>query len=73
MQQWRLTPEQAGVVRVLQWGGISRNTPQWPSRWGVLYRGTLHLLQDESAPESLESLNIWNNRSASLQSSDTYN
>jgi hypothetical protein len=62
VQQWRLTPEQAGPVRTLQWGGISRSTPQWPSRWGMLYRGTLHLLENETSAEPLESLNIWNNR-----------
>lgn len=62
VQQWRLTPEQAGPVRMLQWGGISRSTPQWPSRWGMLYRGILHLLENETSAEPLESLNIWNNR-----------
>ena len=62
VQQWRLTPEQAGPVRMLQWGGISRSTPQWPSRWGMLYRGTLHLLENETSIEPLDSLNIWNNR-----------
>lgn len=62
MQQWQLTPEQAGSVRVLQWGGISRFTPQWPSRWGALYRGTLHLLEAETSSEPLQSYNIWNNR-----------
>ncbi len=62
VQQWRLTPEQAGPIRMLQWGGISRSTPQWPSRWGMLYRGTLHLLENETSAEPLESLNIWNNR-----------
>ena len=67
LQQWRLTPEQAGGVRVLQWGGLSRTTPQWPSRWAVLYRGTLHLLESETAAEPLESLNIWNNRYGLLQ------
>ncbi len=36
--------------------------PQWPSRWGILYRGTLHLLDSEAAAEPLESVNIWNNR-----------
>ena len=62
VQQWQLTPEQAGSVRVLQWGGITRFTPKWPSRWAALYRGTLHLLEAETAPEPLQSYNIWNNR-----------
>ena len=62
VQPWRLTPEQSGDVRVLQWGGVSRSTPHWPSRWGALYQGTLHLLESESAAEPLQSHNIWNNR-----------
>ena len=62
LQQWQLTPEQAGSVRVLQWGGISRFTAQWPSRWAALYRGTLHLLESDTSTEPLQSYNIWNNR-----------
>ena len=62
VQQWQLSPEQSGNLRLLQWGGISRSTAQWPSRWGALYQGTLHLLESETAADPLQTHNIWNNR-----------
>ena len=63
MPQWRVSPDQVGPVRVLTWGGIARNTPQWPQRWAALYRGSVHLLEHKEAIEPLDSWNIWNGRS----------
>ena len=62
VEQWQLTPEQAGPVRMLQWGGVSHPTPHWPSRWAALYQGTLYLVASETSAEVLQSHNIWNNR-----------
>ena len=62
LPQWRISPDQTGPLRVLTWGGIARNTPQWPQRWASLYRGSLYLLEHSDAEEPLESWNIWNGR-----------
>ena len=60
--QWRRDSEYSGKVRVLEWGGISRTTAQWPSRWVALYRGSLYILPSEKASSAPSSYNIWTNR-----------
>lgn len=60
--QWRRDSEFSGKVRVLEWGGISRTTAQWPTRWVALYRGSLYVLPKEDANASPTIHNIWTNR-----------
>ena len=60
--QWRRDSEFSGKVRVLEWGGLSRTTAQWPTRWVALYRGSLYVMPREDADTSPTTYNIWTNR-----------
>lgn len=60
---WRLDPEAAGKVKLLEWGGLARATASWQKRWVYLHRGHLYSLEQRSSTEELASYNIWLNRS----------
>lgn len=58
-QPWRLEPDAAAKLRLLEWGGLARASASWQKRWVYLYRGRVYVLESKSAPQELTSHNIW--------------
>lgn len=47
---------------MLQWGGLSRTTAEWPTRWAAIYRGYLYILPNEDATSASTTYNFWIDR-----------
>lgn len=58
-QKWRTDSEHSGAMRVLEWGGVTRTTAQWPKKWAALYRGSLYVLDSEDATAAPTVHNVW--------------
>ena len=58
-QKWRTDCEHSGKVRVLEWGGVTCTTAQWPKKWAALYRGCLYVLDSEDASAAPAVHNVW--------------
>ena len=48
-QKWRIDCEHSGALRVLEWGGVTRTTAQWPKKWAAVRRGSLYVLNSEDS------------------------
>ena len=59
VQQWRADCEHSGALRVLEWGGVTRTTAQWPKKWAAVRRGSLYLLDSEDSDAAPTVHNIW--------------
>ena len=59
VQQWRADCEHSGNLRVLEWGGVTRTTAQWPKKWAAVRRGSLYLLDSEDSDAAPAVHNIW--------------
>jgi len=58
-QKWRTDSEYSGAMRMLEWGGVTRTTAQWPKKWAALYRGSLYVLDSEDATAAPTVHNVW--------------
>ncbi len=58
-QKWRTDSEHSGTVRVLEWGGVTRTTAQWPKKWAALYRGSLYVLDSQDTAGAPAVHNLW--------------
>jgi hypothetical protein len=67
LQKWRTDCEHSGKIRMLEWGGVTRTTAQWPEKWAALYRGGLYSLDSEDSTLAPTVHNVWStNRCASI-------
>ena len=58
-QKWRADCEHSGALRVLEWGGVTRTTAQWPKKWAAVRRGSLYVLDSEGSDAAPAVYNIW--------------
>eukprot|EP00887_Chlorella_sp_A99_P001951 scaffold18.g1951.t1 len=60
---WRDRSDYQGPLRVLVWGGLGRATISWCPRYGVLYQGTLYLLENsDPGAKVVISESVWPHR-----------
>ena len=58
-QKWRTDCEFSGPLKVLEWGGVTRTTAQWPKKWAAVRRGSLYVLDSEDSDAAPAVHNIW--------------